>query len=84
MKWFILVIMSVTTGEVDNGDRDTYLFTSPTFETYDECVSHVMNPENVPFITHKIIINYGFRPIENIICVDQTKIKKHILKEQDV
>ena len=62
MKWFILVIMSVTTGEVDNGDRDTYLFTSPTFETYDECVSHVMNPENVPFITHKIIINYGFRP----------------------
>ena len=26
MKWFILVIMSVTTGEVDNGDRDTYLF----------------------------------------------------------
>jgi len=84
MKWFILVIMSVTTAETDNGDRDTYLFTSPTFETYDECVSHVMNPENVPFITHKIIINYGFRPIENIICVDQTKIRKHILKEQDV
>ena len=84
MKWFILVIMSVTTGEVDNGDRDTYLFTSPTFETYDECVSHVLNPENVPFLTLKIIINYGFRPLENIICVDQTKIKKHILKEQDV
>ena len=84
MKWFILVIMSVTTGEVDNGDRDTYLFTSPTFETYNECVSHVMNPENVPLITHKIIMNYGFRSIENIICVDQTKIKKHILKEQDV
>ena len=84
MKWFILVIMSVATGEVDDGDRDTYLFLNPTFETYDECVSHVMNPENVPFISHKIIMNYGFRPIENIICVDQTKVKKHILKEQDV
>jgi len=84
MKWFILVIMSVATGETDNGDRDTYLFVNPEFETYNECVSHVMNPENVPLITHKIIMNYGFRPIENIICVDQTKIKKHILKEQDV
>ena len=84
MKWFILVIMSVATGETDNGDRDTYLFVNPEFETYNECVSHVMNPDNVPLITHKIIMNYGFRPIENIICVDQTKIKKHILKEQDV
>tara|TARA_R100000030_G_C3159728_1_gene100452 strand:- start:223 stop:477 length:255 start_codon:yes stop_codon:yes gene_type:complete len=84
MKWFILVIMSVATGETDDGDRDTYLFVNPTFDTYNECVSYVMNTDNVPFISHKIIMNYGFRSIENIICVDQTKIKKHILKEQDV
>ena len=84
MKWFILVIMSVATGETDSGDRDTYLFIDPTFKTYDECVNHVIDPENIPLITDKIIMNYGFRPIENIICVDQTKVRKHILKEQDV
>ena len=42
-----------------------------------------MNTDNVPFISHKIIMNYGFRSIENIICVDRLK-SKHILKEQDV
>ena len=38
MKWFILVIMSVINwNETDDGDRDTYLFVNPTFDTYNEC-----------------------------------------------
>ena len=70
MKWFIVVLFYTLHGDV-------YIFTEPTFDSYDECVGSITDPEAVPVYVQKLVMEYGYLiPIQGLNCVDEGTLKQ--------
>ena len=67
-----ILIVAVMVGIGQGGERNLFVFTEPTFETTEECISYVQ--QNTNEVMLRVAQSYGFRPVETILCVDSTKI----------
>ena len=58
---FVMIILFATAGDI-------YMFTDPTFDSKNECMSFLMN--NGPSLNEKIIQEYGYpKQIEAVNCM---------------
>ena len=70
--YYILVIFSMELG-------DLYIFTDPSFDTYQECVYDITNPEKIEkYAKHLAFILPGKDGIENVYCIDDYWMEKLI------
>ena len=79
MKWMIFVVMAALPGQGDWDD--IYIFQSPTFDTYEQCRDHVLDPKNIPHISRHIMSEYGIRLIHDVRCVTEDQVRTHIFRE---
>ena len=74
MKWFIVVLFYTLQGDV-------YIFTEPTFDSYDECYGSITDPEAVPGYVQKLVFEYGrLMPIQALNCLNEDTIKQILAK----
>lgn len=77
-EWFIVVIFAITTPDINAG-RDMYVFTQPTYNSADQCLADITDPENVPDLVQKLYMEYGsFKPIEGVVCATKDEIENAI------
>ena len=70
MKWLVVVLFA-------NMQGDVYIFTNPTFDTREECVATLRNPEKIAGYTMKLVEEYGRKiPIRAVNCLDQKTINE--------
>tara|TARA_Y100001938_G_C7924806_1_gene346343 strand:- start:434 stop:694 length:261 start_codon:yes stop_codon:yes gene_type:complete len=73
MKWFIFVLFLTN----EPGEPNAYLFTTPSFDTQQECAMAVVDPKTVPIFVTKLMQEFGIPPqIRTISCVTEETIKK--------
>ncbi len=76
MKWLMVVLFATMQG-------DFYVFTTPKFDSREDCLAAAMNPEEQKKYVRKLIIEYGkVMPIQGINCLQQDEIKR-IINELD-
>ena len=76
MQWFIFVIFASMTPD----GSDSYLFIEPTFETREECIGSITDPEAVPLYVQRLYLEYGYPvPIEGVQCIDFDSAKRILL-----
>ena len=74
MKWFIVVLFYTLHGDV-------YIFTDPTFDSYEECYGSITDPEAVPGYVQKLVFEYGrLMPIQALNCLNEDTIKQILAK----
>jgi len=72
MNWLIVVVFATMTGDV-------YIFTDPKFDTREECVASIKDPNMVPVYSKKLVMEYGrLLPILGLNCLQEDEIKKII------
>lgn len=65
MKWFIAVVFYTLQGDV-------YVFTEPTFDTQQQCMASVTDPQQAQSYARKLVLEYGrLMPIQAIACIDE-------------
>lgn len=70
MKWLIVVVFYTLHGDV-------YIFTDPTFDSREECIASIKDPDMVPVYTQKLVMEYGrLLPIQGLNCLQEDKIKE--------
>lgn len=75
MTWVIVVLFATMGGDI-------YMFTKPTFNTKDECMTSVRDPNNIPKYTQQLVMEYGrLMPIRAVGCMEEEQIKA-ILEER--
>jgi hypothetical protein len=69
MKWFILVLFF--------NQGDPYVFTKPTFDSEDQCVGSITDPQFYPTLVEKLIQEYEgkINKIEHVFCIDKNQLK---------
>ncbi len=73
----MVVIFATTQGDV-------YIFKKPTFESREQCIASVKNPEDQQKYISKLIEEYGrVMPIHGINCLEEDELKA-IMKEYGV
>lgn len=73
MKWFVFVMFMTT----EPGGPNAYLFTTPSFDSQQECAMAVVNPQTVPVFVTKLMQEFGVPPqIKTISCITEETIKK--------
>ena len=75
MKWLIVVIFANLS---PTGDKEMYIFTSPTFDDQFTCQSDITNPKVIPLLVKKIIQENGARPVERVVCLPENSVNKFI------
>ncbi len=83
MKWLVIVIFA---GISQDGSRDLYVFTQPTFETKVQCQADITDPAVVPILVEQVIKDNGYRPIEKVVCMEENdffELYKESWKEED-
>ena len=59
-----------------------YMFTNPTFETREECIASIKNPDHVPGYVAQLLLEYGRpMPIKGINCIDKDLVRELMLGE---
>ena len=72
MNWLIVVVFATMTGDV-------YIFTDPKFDTREECVASIKDPNMVPVYSKKLVEEYGrLLPIRGLNCLQEDEIKRII------
>jgi len=72
MNWLIVVVFATMTGDV-------YIFTDPKFDTREECVASIKDPNMVPVYSKKLVMEYGrLLPILGLNCLQEDEIQKII------
>ena len=73
MKWFVFVMFMTA----EPGAPNAYLFTTPSFDSQQECAMAVVNPQTVPVFVTKLMQEFGVPPqIKTISCITEETIKK--------
>tara|TARA_Y100001972_G_scaffold122358_1_gene167813 strand:- start:502 stop:765 length:264 start_codon:yes stop_codon:yes gene_type:complete len=74
MKWFVFVLFMTT----EPGEPNAYLFTTPEFNSQQECAMAVVNPQMTSIFVTKLIQEFGAPPpqIRTISCITEETIKK--------
>ena len=69
MKWFILVLFF--------NQGDPYVFTKPTFDSEEQCVGSITDPQFFPTLVEKLIQDYEgqMNKIEHVFCIDKNQLK---------
>lgn len=77
MKWLVVVIFMNMT--------DVYIFTDPTFDTKDECMTSIMNKKEIPGYIEKLYQEYGeAKSIRAINCLNEKTIKKILTQQKSI
>lgn len=59
-----------------------YMFTNPTFDSREECMASIKNPNHVPAYVAQMLMEYGRpMPIKGINCIDEDLAKELMLGE---
>ena len=75
MNWAVVVLFATLSGDV-------YIFTTPKFETKQECMRTLTTPDTVAAYTQKLAKEYGRpMPIKFINCLQEDYLKR-LLKEE--
>lgn len=70
MQWLVVVMFATLQG-------DLYIFTNPEFETRDECMATVLDPNHIYGYTQKLLLEYGeVPPIQAVNCLQQNTINR--------
>jgi hypothetical protein len=73
MKWLVVVLFANIAGDV-------YIFTEPSFDTRDECMSTLHDPKHIYNYTQKLLLEYGeVQPIRFVNCLQQDEIERIII-----
>lgn len=69
--WFFVVIF------MDWEEYPLYMFTKPTFETFEECMESGKDPVMVQKYVTRMLLEFGRpMPIKGFVCVDEDKANK--------
>ena len=70
MQWLVVVLFATLQGDI-------YIFTTPEFETRDECMATVVDPYHIQNYTKKLLLEYGeAMPISHINCLQADTIHR--------
>ena len=70
MKWLVIVVFANLAGDI-------YIFTEPSFETREECMTTITNPESIYQYTQKLFLEYQeHKPISFVNCLQKDEIEK--------
>ena len=70
MKWLVVVLFATYHG-------DMYIFTTPEFETRQECMTTLKTPDTIAAYTKKLMMEYGKQmPIRFVNCLQEKEIEK--------
>ena len=74
MKWFVFVLFMTN----EPGAPNAYLFTTPNFNSQQECAMAVVSPQMTPIFVTKLVQEFGTPPppIRTISCITEETIKK--------
>ena len=73
MKWFVFVLFMTN----EPGAPNAYLFTTPNFNSQQECAMAVVSPQMTPIWVTKLVQEFGTPPpIRTISCITEETIKK--------
>tara|TARA_B100001057_G_scaffold305656_1_gene305806 strand:+ start:4766 stop:5032 length:267 start_codon:yes stop_codon:yes gene_type:complete len=81
MNWLVVVLFATMAGDV-------YIFTTPKFETRQECIRTLKTPDTIASYTQKLAKEYGRpMPIKLINCLQEDQIKRllnedHLLEQK--
>ena len=65
MKWIIVVLFATIEGDI-------YVFENPHFETEQACREFIMDRQQIPNLTQKLLEEYGkFMPIQAVNCLEE-------------
>tara|TARA_B000000532_G_scaffold238001_1_gene225916 strand:- start:121 stop:363 length:243 start_codon:yes stop_codon:yes gene_type:complete len=65
MKWLIVVLFATIEGDI-------YVFENPSFETEQACREFIMDRQQIPNLTQKLLEEYGkFMPIQAVNCLEE-------------
>jgi|TARA_E500000178_G_C17027825_1_gene758947 hypothetical protein len=74
-----ILMVAVMVGIGQYGQRDLFVFTNPSFDTTEECVSYVQ--QNTNALVLEVAQSYGYRPVESILCINSDKIPADLLSD---
>ncbi len=70
MQWLVVVLFATLQG-------DMYIFTTPEFETRDECMATVLDPKHIKGYTQKLLLEYGeLPPIQAVNCLQSDTLNR--------
>jgi len=73
MKWFVFVIFVVN----QPSDPNAYLFTTPSFNSQQQCQMAVMDLRTIPLFADKLVQEFGGpKPIKSISCINEDTVRK--------
>lgn len=76
MSWAVVVLFATMAGDI-------YIFTEPTFETRDECMAALYDPNSRNNMLKKLVMEYGRpMPIQAVNCLETGEIKRILNQEQ--
>ena len=70
MKTFLIVLVMVATS---NGNEDLYIISDPSFPNGSQCSAFVQ--QNANELVGRAQLEYEGRPVQDIFCVDEKKLK---------
>lgn len=74
MKWLVIVVFATMSG-------DFYVFTNPKYDTKQECMDQLIDPEQIGKMVLKIIEEYGRpMPVRIANCLDEKTIEEILEK----
>jgi len=77
MTWLVVVLFAT-------GFGDMYIFEDPKYETREECMASLHQPDMVQKYTQKLLEEYQrFMPIQLVNCIEQEHLKQ-ILKDDKI
>ena len=75
MNWLVVVLFATMAGDV-------YIFTTPKFETKQECMRTLKTPDTIAAYTQKLAKEYGrVMPIKFINCLQEDHLKRLLQEE---
>jgi hypothetical protein len=79
MKWFLVALMTMLHGPGE--ERDIFIFTTPSFDTSEECIRYVQTETFLIF--SKLKQEFPNDPLANLVCVKEDKLKEFFKKSNE-
>lgn len=77
MKTFLIVVIFNTI--LAGGYKDSYVFTSPKFDSFTACVEGANDPVLIRKMTARLVVEYQGsqnKEIEKVVCAEKEEIEK--------
>jgi hypothetical protein len=73
MTWFLLVLFAQWE------EVPAFVFTNPTFETQEECITSLKNPVDVEKYVHRLVIEFARpMPIVGVACINEEQLMQDL------